>query len=256
MQHLKVALVQYSMIWEEAHSNLMLLNEWLTHVSENTHLVVLPEMFATGFTMKPELVAQNQEGSICNFMKKQAKNFAIMGSMAYKEGDSFYNRLWVYCNEQPLTYYDKCHLFAFGKEDKHYRKGVKKISFNLVDCSIQPFICYDLRFPVWCRSNRENHIQIFVANWPEKRIHAWKSLLVARAIENQCYVIGVNRVGVDGNQIAYNGQSMVVDPIGNILLDAKDIEGVFEVELDLWELEKVRRKWPFLNDADQFEIII
>ena len=242
------------MSWENISSNLETLSVLLKEVSPNTRLVVLPEMFATGFTMRPDLFSENEEGTICKFLRMQSEYYAIAGSMAFDEGQNYYNRLWVFDKAQVLTHYDKRHLFAFGNENKYYLQGKEKGLFQLGNWNIQPFICYDLRFPVWCRSNKDIHVQIYVANWPEKRIQAWRNLLVARAIENQCYVIGVNRIGEDGNQVIHNGQSMVIDALGNTVLDAKDIEGVFEVELDLWELEKIRRKWPFLNDADKFEI--
>ena len=181
----------------------------------------------------------------------------------------YYNRLvWVLPNGQ-VGYYDKRHLFAYGDEDQHYTPGQKRLIASVKGWKINCLVCYDLRFPVWSRQASpltplqrrgeqnalEYDVLIYVANWPERRVHAWTTLLRARAIENQCYVIGVNRTGDDGNKIHYTGESMAVDPMGEILYCKKDEDDVFTVTLDKSHLEKVREKFPFWKDADVFKII-
>jgi predicted amidohydrolase len=236
-------------------------------------------MFSTGFSMQPKKLAETMEGETIQWMKQVAakKKIILTGSLIIKDsspplheemgsgGEAYYNRLvWVLPNGQ-VGHYDKRHLFAYADEDQHYTPGEKRLIASVKGWKINLLVCYDLRFPVWSRqaspqrrgeqSTPEYDILIYVANWPERRVHAWTTLLRARAIENQCYVIGVNRTGDDGNKIHYTGESMAIDPMGEILYHKKDEDDVFTVTLDRSHLEKVREKFPFWKDADSFKII-
>ena len=248
--------------------------EKIFSISQPTEIVVLPEMFSTGFSMQPEKLAETMEGETLQWMKQVAakKKIILTGSLIIKDspppnlgGEAYYNRLvWVLPNGQ-VGYYDKRHLFAYADEDQHYTPGEKRLIASVKGWKINLLVCYDLRFPVWSRQSLpplgeagrglEYDVLIYVANWPERRVHAWTTLLRARAIENQCYVIGVNRTGEDGNKIHYTGESMAIDPMGEILYHKKDEDDVFTVTLDRSHLEKVREKFPFWKDADQFKII-
>jgi len=224
-------------------------------------LVVLPEMFSTGFSMEAETLAEDMDGPTLSWMKKIAglKKIILTGSIIAREGDKFFNRLlWVLPNGQ-YGHYDKRHLFAYAGEDNRYSPGNKRLIASVNGWKIHLLICYDLRFPVWSRQSIQNgqpeyDLLVYVANWPERRNHAWKSLLQARAIENQCYVVGVNRVGDDGHGIYHSGDSMVVDPLGNILYHKAHEEDLFTIALEKEKLEEVRNKFPFWKDADHFLI--
>jgi omega-amidase len=264
MSNLKVTLVQSALHWEDKASNLSTLEEKIAGVKEASHVVILPEMFSTGFSMRPEQLAELMEGDTIAWMKKTAmENKVILtGSMIAEEDGKFYNRLvWMLPNGQYGTY-DKRHLFAFAEEDKHYTSGTKRLVASVNGWRIHLLVCYDLRFPVWARQqfdeggNFEYDVLIYVANWPERRNTAWKSLLQARAIENQCYVIGVNRVGKDGNDIYYSGDSMVIDPLGEIMYQKAHEEDVATLTLDKDHLENTRKRFPFWRDADSFDILL
>ena len=237
--------------------------------------MVLPEMFNTGFTMQPEKLAETMEGETVAWMKRVAmeKRVVLVGSVAVKTEErtetglsertetvsSYTNRLiWMLPNGQ-CGYYDKRHLFAFAGEDQHYTAGNKRLIASVKGWKINLQVCYDLRFPVWARQQPtsegpEYDLLIYVANWPERRSHAWKTLLQARAIENQCYVVGVNRVGNDGNNIYHSGDSMIVDPLGEVLYTKKDEEDIHTITIDKAQLDTVREKLPFLKDGDGFSI--
>ena len=238
-----------------------MLEEKINSIKEKTEVVVLPEMFSTGFSMKPEQLAETMEEETVQWMKRVAaeKKIILTGSVIIKEKENYYNRLiWMLPNGQ-YGVYDKRHRFAFAGEDKHYTAGTKRLIASVKGWKINLQVCYDLRFPVWARQQSqpdgpEYDILIYVANWPERRSHAWKTLLQARAIENQCYVIGVNRVGNDGNAIYHSGDSMIIDPMGEVLYHKKDEEDVFTISLDKKHLETIREKLPFLRDADGFMI--
>ncbi len=254
--------VQTDLRWEDKAANLSMLREKVMGIKEKTEIVVLPEMFSTGFSMKPELLAESMEGETVSWMKKIAaeKKIILTGSVIIMENGKFFNRLiWMLPNGQ-YGHYDKRHLFAYAEEDEHYSSGTKRLIASVKGWKINLLVCYDLRFPVWARqnntreSNAEYDLLIYVANWPEKRIHAWKTLLQARAIENQCYVVGVNRVGDDGKNIHYSGESMVVDPMGEVLYTKKESEDVNTISLSKEKLNEVRERLPFLKDADSFEI--
>lgn len=238
-----------------------MLEEKIFSIKEKTEVVVLPEMFSTGFSMKPKKLAETMEGETVQWMKRIAKEKKIIltGSVIIEEEGNYYNRLiWMLPNGQ-CGVYDKRHRFAYAGEDEHYAAGNKRLIASVKGWKINLMVCYDLRFPVWARQQSnadapEYDIIIYVANWPERRIHAWKTLLQARAIENQCYVIGVNRTGEDGNAIHYSGESMIVDPLGETLYTVKDKEDIFTITLTKSDLDAVREKFPFLKDADLFSI--
>ena len=270
MSTLTCTLIQTKLFWQNAEANRNMLEEKINLIKEKTEIVILPEMFATGFSMQPEKFAETMDGETVAWMRKIASNKKIIltGSLMIKApsplekaGDEvFYNRLiWMLPNGN-CGCYDKRHLFAYGDEHNHYTAGEKRCIASVKGWKINLQVCYDLRFPVWVRQqfNDENNFEydvlIYVANWPERRSLAWKTLLQARAIENQCYVIGVNRVGNDGNNIYHAGDSMVVDPMGEILYHKKDEEDIFTIELNKECLEEVRKKFPFWKDADKFII--
>jgi len=242
--------------------------EKINNLQEPTHVIILPEMFSTGFSMKPELLAEKMDGPTVSWMKKKAreKKVIITGSIIVEEEGQYYNRLIWMQPDGRYGHYDKRHLFAYAEEDKHYSPGSKRLIASVNGWKINLLVCYDLRFPVWSRQARnpisgngdenafEYDVLVYVANWPEKRSMAWKTLLQARAIENQCYVIGVNRTGKDGNGIDHAGDSMVIDPLGEILYHKKDQEETFTITLEKDHLEKIRNRFPFLRDADDFTI--
>ena len=233
-------------------------------IKEKTQVIVLPEMFSTGFSMKPEQLAESMDGETVQWMKGIAarKKIILAGSVIIRDEQNFYNRLlWVLPNGQ-FGYYNKRHLFAYAEEDKHYTAGTERFIASANGWKINLQVCYDLRFPVWARQqfgeNKtfEYDVLIYVANWPEKRSNAWKTLLQARAIENQCYVIGVNRVGEDGNGIYHSGDSMIIDPLGEVLYHKKDEEDIFTITLKKEDLLQVRERFQFWRDADEFQISI
>ena len=289
-QPLTITIIQTNLYWEDKTANLQMLEHKISSIKEKTEMVVLPEMFSTGFSMKPETLAETMEGETVLWMKRIAaeKKIILTGSVIiadvgearaaspdYDAGQTetvrplYYNRLiWMLPNGQ-FGIYDKRHLFAFAGEDEHFTAGTKRLIASVKGWKINLLVCYDLRFPVWARQTSpsnslsggegeqtapEYDVLIYVANWPERRSTAWKTLLQARAIENQCFVIGVNRVGKDGNDINYSGDSMIIDPLGEILYDKKDDEDTFTITLDKDHLQTVREKFPFWKDRDGFQI--
>jgi omega-amidase len=280
MSTLSITIIQTNLHWEDKTANLQMLEQKISSIKEKTEIVVLPEMFSTGFSMKPETLAETMEGETVQWMKRIAaeKKIILTGSVIIAGSGQtgtvrpeYYNRLiWMQPNGQ-YGVYDKHHCFAFAGEDEHYTAGTKRLIASVKGWKINLLVCYDLRFPVWARQTPltpnpspqvergaivpEYDVLIYVANWPERRIHAWKTLLQARALENQCYVIGTNRVGDDGNNIHYSGESMIVDPLGEILYTKKDEEDIFTVTLDKEHLQLIRTKLPFLKDADGFRLI-
>ena len=262
MSKLTFTLIQSFLHWEDKQANLKMFDEKIRGIKEKTQVVVLPEMFSTGFSMKPEQLAETMHGKTVQWMKKMAadKKIIVTGSAIIEENGNYYNRLiWMLPNGQ-CGQYDKRHLFAYGEEDQHYASGTQRLIASANGWKINLLVCYDLRFPVWARQQFDQRqkfeydILIYVANWPERRATAWKTLLRARAIENQCYVIGVNRVGKDGNDINYSGDSMVVDPLGEILYHKEHEEDVFTITLGKENIQQAREKFPFWKDADKFEI--
>ena len=262
MQPLTITLIQTNLHWENKAANLLMLEQKIKAIEERTEIVVLPEMFSTGFSMNNLLLAEDMNGETVTWMKRiAAENKIILtGSIIIKENENFYNRLiWMLPNGE-YGVYDKRHLFGFGNETEHYSAGNKRLIASVKGWKINLQICYDLRFPVWARQNptdkseAEYDVLIYVANWPERRSHAWKTLLCARGIENQCYVLGVNRVGDDGNNIYHSGNSMVVDPAGAVLYHKADDEDIFTITLEKENLVETRNKFPFLKDGDNFNI--
>lgn len=258
MQPITITLVQSNLAWEDKPVNLRVLEEKINNIQQKTEIVVLPEMFSTGFSMNTKALAETMEGDTMQWLKRVSKNNGIIltGSIIIEEEGQYFNRLiWMLPNET-FGYYDKRHLFAYGEEDKYYSRGNKRLIASVKGWKINVLVCYDLRFPVWSRQTPDKQpeydVLIYVANWPERRSHAWKTLLCARAIENQCYVIGVNRVGNDGQQIYYSGNSLVIDPMGQVLYHMADEEDVFTITLRKEKLEEVRDKFPFLKDGDDF----
>jgi omega-amidase len=261
MPTLTITTIQSNLVWEEKAANLSQLEQKIAGIEEKTEIVVLPEMFSTGFSMRPEALAETMEGETVEWMKRVSRENGIVltGSVMIEEEGKYYNRLiWMLPNGQ-YGYYDKRHLFAFGEEDKYYSSGSKRLIASVKGWKINLLICYDLRFPVWARQKNseagpEYDVLIYVANWPERRSHAWKTLLCARAIENQCYVVGVNRVGSDGKSVYHSGNSLVIDPTGQVLYHMADEEDVNTITLQKELLEEVRTKFPFWKDADDFRI--
>lgn len=252
---LVVTLLQSNLVWENVGANLAIFEKKILAI-EHSDIIVLPEMFTTGFSMNPAAFAEKMEGKSMQWMRKMASqsNAAICGSLIIEEDSIFYNRLIWMQPDGSYQQYDKRHLFTLAKEQDYYEAGTKKIIIDYKGWKICPLVCYDLRFPVWSR-NRENYdLLLYVANWPNKRSYHWKSLLVARAIENQCYTIGLNRVGMDGNNLEYSGDSALIDYSGTILNQISIIEGSITATINLEKQQHFRRKLSFLPDQDTFEI--
>jgi omega-amidase len=266
MSTLRFTLLQTDLYWENKNSNLFMLERKINSLQEPAHVIILPEMFSTGFSMKPAALAENMNGESVQWMKRMAvqKKLILTGSLIIEEGGRFFNRLIWMQPDGRCGFYDKRHLFAYAEEDRYYSAGSQRLIASVNGWKINLMVCYDLRFPVWSRQTisetaereAEYDVLIYVANWPAKRSLAWKTLLRARAIENQCYVIGVNRVGKDGNDIQYTGDSMVVDPLGETLYEKSNVEDAFTIALDKTHLQEVRARFPFLRDADEFKILV
>lgn len=254
MQDLTVTLIQTELLWEDIESNIAAFDEKIDRLNEDTDLIVLPEMFTTGFTMNAKEFAQDMSGPSIKWLKKksQQKNADIVGSIIIRSEGNFYNRLvWAKPDGKMFTY-DKKHLFSFSGEEKVYGAGRKKITVDLLGWKIRPFICYDLRFPIWTRNLEPLYdIAIFIANWPEKRSMHWKLLLQARAIENQCFVLGVNRVGKDGNGYPHSGDSSIIDPNGKIIFQKRNEPCTFTTILSYSKMQDYRKYFPALMDADR-----
>lgn len=259
---MKVSIIQTHLHWEDPEKNREHFGTLLDSIEEQSDLIVLPEMFTTGFSMRPEKIAEKSNGPTLEWLKQQArkKNAVITGSVAVEDSGRYYNRLFWVRPEGNFETYDKRHLFRLAKEDEHYTGGTRKIIQNISGWKICPLICYDLRFPVWSRNSFENgewqyDVLVYVANWPEVRSHVWKSLLVARAIENQCYVIGVNRIGKDGNDYNHTGDSVIINPRGEVISKTKaNEEGIETVTLDKNYLADFIKVFPVGLDADRFDL--
>ncbi len=253
MQDIKIAIIQASLEWENISANLAMFEKLMDSIPGGTDLTVLPEMFTTGFTMNAAALAQNMDGGTVAWIREMSarRGMDITGSMIIKEGGNFYNRLIWAGPGGKLHVYDKKHLFRYAGEEKVYAPGNSNITVELKGWRFRPFICYDLRFPVWARNvNNDYHAALYVANWPESRSLHWKTLLRARAIENQCYVIGVNRVGLDGNGILYSGDSMVINFRGGALFEKQHETVVHSFTLSMEELLEYRKNFPAWMDAD------
>lgn len=254
-EDLRVTLIQSVLHWEDIEANLKMFGKKI-HSIDETDLIVLPETFSTGFTMNAALVAEEMDGRTVQWMQRmsQEANAVICGSVIIKEDDKYYNRLLWMRPDSTYEVYNKRHLFSLAKEDKTFTPGVKKLIVQLGDWTICPQVCYDLRFPVWARNIEDYDVLINVANWPKPRIIAWKTLLRARAIENQCYVIGLSRVGIDGNGIEHTGDSAVIDLLGEAIWTESGIETIQNITLSRRHIYETRRKFQFLADRDDFTI--
>ena len=253
MQDLKATLIQTELVWEDIESNLAGFDDKIDAIEEESHLIILPEMFTTGFSMNPFDIAQDMQGSAVTWLseKSRRKNADIIGSIIVKEDGKFFNRLIWTKPEGRIFTYDKKHLFRMAGEEKVYSAGHQNITVELCGWKIRPFICYDLRFPAWTRNIANQYdAAIFIANWPERRSTHWKLLIQARAIENQCYVIGVNRVGTDGNGLSYSGDSSVIDPWGNIIFQQHNTACSYTAILSYETLQTSRESFPVWMDAD------
>jgi predicted amidohydrolase len=262
MSTLNITLIQSALHWGDKSSNLAMFEEKINSIKEKTEIVVLPEMFSTGFQMSPENFAEKPDGPTIGWMKEIAasKKIILTGSIIIEDDGKFFNRLiWMLPNGQ-FSYYDKRHRFAFAGEDQKYSAGNKRLIASVKGWKINLLICYDLRFPVWCRQSAndkqttEFDIMLIVANWPERRNHAWKSLLTARAIENQSFVVGLNRIGEDGTGLYHSGDSMIVNPLGETLYHQAHQEDIFTFTFEKGKLSEIREKFPFWKDADHFLI--
>ena len=261
MSTLTITGIQSNLHWEDPAANRKMFEEKINRISDKTEIVILPETFSTGFSINPKELSETMDGETIKWMKEISakKKIILAGSVIIKENESYFNRLiWMLPSGQYGTY-DKRHLFNYAGEGNEFTSGTKRLIASAKGWKINLLVCYDLRFPVWARQQLqtdgpEYDLLIYVANWPERRVHAWKTLLQARAIENQCYVVGVNRVGNDGNNVSHSGESMVVDPMGEVLYTKAYDEDVFTVTLHKEKLEEVRTKLPFWKDGDNFMI--
>lgn len=259
MNDLRVTLVQPDIIWQKNQENLLKYSEILDNSPVVTDLLLFPEMFQTGFSVDPSGIAEKMDGESVRWMKRTAERFncAVAGSLIIKENRRFYNRLIYIDQYENLTWYDKRHLFAYAGEKAKFTAGLRQLIVPLKDWHISFQICYDLRFPVWARNRGDYDVLVNLANWPDSRSEVWTTLLRARAMENQSYVIGVNRVGTDHNNIKYTGKSMVIDPRGKIHSEiAETREGLLSVTLSREELDKYRNDFPAWQDRDNFEIAV
>lgn len=250
-----IGLVQFDIAWEHPQANMIRIEQILAD-HHRLDLVILPEMWTTGFTMRPDTAAEVHPGPALEWMQTQAARYdtAVAGSIAVKDGGQYYNRWYCVLPEGGITTYDKRHLFSYGREDQHYTPGNVQATLTWRGWKIRPIICYDLRFPVWMRNVDDYDLLVVVANWPQARIHHWDALLKARAIENQCYVAAVNRVGTDGNGLQYNGHSGVFDMNGQGILMCDETEGLKTVAIDRQALTAFREQFRFLQDRDHFRL--
>lgn len=256
--NLNIAIIQSDLIWENPERNRLHFTEKIDAISDRVDLIILPEMFTSGFTMQPKNVSETMRGKSIQWLKESAikNDIAIAGSLVIEEGGNYYNRLvFVYPNGHIETY-DKRHTFTLAGEHKLYTAGSKRLILDFKGWKICPMICYDLRFPVWARNTENYDLLFYVANWPKPRIEAWHTLLKARAIENMTYCIGVNRIGTDNNALDYNGNSVAFDALGKQISKIKPYENATEVIiLSKENLTTYREKFKFLDDKDQFTMI-
>jgi len=254
---LNITLIQSNLFWEDIDGNLAHFEKLFSNIKD-TDIILMPEMFNTAFCPKSIHLAERMDGKTISWMKEisKIKDCAIAGTLMIKEGENIFNRLlWISKNGTIYTY-DKHHLFSLIKEEKYISKGTERLIVEAEGWKICPLICYDLRFPVFSRNDVEYDVLIYLANWPVKRIDAWDTLLKARSIENQCYTIGVNRVGEDGNEIPFNGHSKVFDAFGKELFSATENKvEVLQFEISLDDLKLKRRQMNFLQDRDNFSLL-
>jgi predicted amidohydrolase len=251
---LQVALVQTDLVWENKAANLANLSQKLEKAHKGIDLFILPEMFSTGFSMQPKKFAESMNGDSIKWLLDISKKLdaAVAASLIIEEGGKFYNRFLFAQPDGSLSHYDKRHLFSMAGEEQHYTAGEKRELIIYKGWRIAPFVCYDLRFPTWCRNTADYNydIAIFVANWPHRRAAHWRALLPARSIENQCFTLAVNRVGYDGNNIYHSGYTMALDAEGQSLAEVVGEEKISYCNLSLSYLKDARQRLPFLQDRD------
>ncbi len=250
-------MIQADLKWEDAEANRKMFSEEINKISDEVELIVLPEMFTTGFSMNAENLAEPTHGPTLEWMQEKAKlkNAAIAGSVIISENSNYYNRLFFVFPDGNYQLYDKRHTFTLAKEDLTYTAGKERLIVEYKGWKICPLICYDLRFPVFARNTEDYDLLIYVANWPEKRVNAWDALLKARAIENMSYCIGLNRTGEDGDGYVYNGHSAVYDALGQELSELnREDTFITEIDLDKAHLKETRSKLRFLQDRDSFTL--
>ncbi len=248
--------VQPDLIWEDIEGNLEMLEGMLEKMIPETDLVILPETFSTGFTMQSDRYSEEESGKAVSWLKRMAreKQTCMTGSLIVREADNIFNRLYWVSPDGIDGYYDKRHLFRMGREDKHFSPGISRPVFNLGNFRFLPQICYDLRFPVFSRNRGDYDVLFYVANWPAPRQLVWETLLRARAIENQSYVLGVSRVGVDGLGVDHLGGTCVIDPMGNVIHAMDNQPGILTTSVELNMLRSFREKFPAWKDADRFTL--
>lgn len=262
MKNLSVSLIQTNLFWEDAEKNLAHFSHLLDQIDQPIDLIVLPETFNTGFTSNPFKCAESMFGETIQFLKKRAqeKDCLIIGSLLVSENHDYYNRLIAVYPDGRMDTYDKRHLFRLSKEFENITQGKEKLVLEWRGWKIQPLVCYDLRFPVWSKNRLINgayeyDLLVYVANWPASRSLIWKSLLPARAIENQCYSLGVNRIGRDGQNTPHAGDSLIAGPDGKLLAHiVEEKEEMLHATLSKTDLERFRTQFPFAMDWDQFTI--
>ena len=258
MQNLTISIIQSDLVWEDVDANLTAFTKKIKTVKQSD-LIVLPETFSTSFSMNSEHLAEPMNGKTMTWMAEMAeqKNTVVAGSVILRENDHIFNRFIWMRTDGTFEKYDKRHLFRMGDEHNHFSAGSNPLIVELKGWKICPQICYDLRFPVWSRNKKQEYdLLLYIANWPEVRITAWEKLLYARAIENQCYVIGVNRIGKDGRGVNCSGNSMLIDPKGDLIWKAADQkEETKTTQVSLTDLNDFRERFPVVMDADEFDII-
>ncbi len=256
MPALNVTIVQADLHWHDPEKNLQDFSRTLRQADPGTDLIVLPEMFSTGFTMDAEAHAERMDGPSVTWMAATANETGavLCGSLVIRDAGRYYNRMILMRPDGNFDYYDKRHLFRLAGEHQHYSPGSDLVTFRIGEWRVRPLVCYDLRFPAWSRNRGDYDLLVYAANWPKPRHHAWATLIQARAIENLSYVAAVNRVGTDGNGIDYIGGSAIIDYAGHHLTPVTDAPGLWSATLDLSELKAFREKFPFHIDADSFEM--
>ena len=258
MDPIKITIFQAYLFWENVEKNLQNLSLRLSSLREKTDLIILPEMFNTGFTTNVEKCAETMDGNTMRWLYQTAKTFdcVVAGSLIIKEDEKYYNRFVWMSPDGSFVHYDKRHLFALAKENEKFTPGHTRIILKIKGWKICPMVCYDLRFPVWSRNVQDGYdLMVYTASWPDKRSAHWRALIPARAIENQSFVIGVNRVGHDGNEVYYSGGSMCISPVGDVIYYKPEDEDLYTFTLNPQDLHNARTQFPFLQDADEFKIL-
>lgn len=258
METIKITVFQAYLFWENADKNLQNLGLRLSSLKGKTDLIILPEMFNTGFTMNVEKCAERMDGMTMRWMYNTAKSFecVVAGTLIIEEEGRYYNRFVWMSPDGSYVHYDKRHLFGMANEDSVFTAGASRVIVELKGWRICPMVCYDLRFPVWSRNQEDGYdLLVYTASWPDKRSAHWRALIPARAIENQAFVVGVNRVGHDGNEVYYSGGSMCISPLGDVVYYKPEDEDLYTFTLNPKDLESARQQFPFLQDGDKFSLL-